>query len=106
LPFPESKFARVVVSPIVRVPVPDCNCAEQLAFEPPLDPEHDHDHGPEPLTVDDAPELQRFVAGALVKVPPFAEPHTPLTSAGAEQLAEPPPFAPVHDQFHGPAPVT
>ena len=51
--------------------------AEQLAVEPPFDPEQLHVHGPLPLTVVAVPALQRLVAGAEVNVPPFDEPHAP-----------------------------
>jgi hypothetical protein len=54
--------------------------AEQLAEDPPLMPVHFQDQGPEPLTVVGFPALQRFAAGSVVKVPPLAEPQTPLTT--------------------------
>jgi len=55
--------------------------AEQLAVVPPLLPAQLHDHGPLPLTVDAVPALQRLAVGALVRLPPFEEPHVPLTLA-------------------------
>ena len=55
--------------------------AEQDAVVPPLLPPQLHDHGPLPLTVDAVPALQRLAVGALVSLPPFEEPHVPLTLA-------------------------
>ena len=59
--------------------------AEHWALLPPLLPVQLHDHGPEPLTKEAVPALQRLVAGALLTVVPFAEPQAPLTGAGAPQ---------------------
>src|SRR5208283_4248623 len=80
--------------------------AEQLALDPPLDPAQLQLHGPLPETVEAEPALQRFELGALVKPCPFDEPHAPLTSRLAEQLAVDPPLDPAQDQFHGPVPVS
>lgn len=55
--------------------------AEQFAVGPPFAPVQLHVHGPLPLTVVGVPELQRLVAGAIVNVPPFADPQTPFTIA-------------------------
>ena len=54
--------------------------AEQLAVAPPFDPVQLHDQGPLPLTVLADPELHRPVVGAVVKIPLFADPHTPFTA--------------------------
>src|SRR5271157_3818799 len=53
--------------------------AEQLAVVPPPEPAHVQFHGPEPLTLEAVPALQRFAVGALVRSAPFEEPHPPLT---------------------------
>jgi hypothetical protein len=57
--------------------------AEQLALVPPLEPPQLHVHGPEPATDDAVPAEQRLVEGLDDAVMPFADPHTPLTGAGA-----------------------
>ena len=57
--------------------------AEQLALVPPLEPPQLHVHGPEPATDDAVPAEQRLVEGLDDAVVPFADPHTPLTGAGA-----------------------
>jgi hypothetical protein len=61
---------------------PNAN-AEQLAGVPPLEPPQLHVHGPEPATDDDVPVEQRLVKGADDALVPFADPHAPLTAAGA-----------------------
>ena len=53
--------------------------AEQVAVVPPPLPAQLHDHGPLPLTVDAVPVVQRLAVGALVRLPPFEDPHAPLT---------------------------
>jgi hypothetical protein len=53
------------------------------------------------------PLLHRPLAGALVNVSPFEEPHAPLTAGAAvvaEQEASPPPLTPEQTQYHGPLP--
>jgi len=85
--------------------------AEQLAVEPPLLPLQDQYHGPEPLTDEAVPKLQSPLLGALSSVWPLAPPHVPLTGGFggcllAEQLAVEPPLLPLHDQYHGPEPLT
>lgn len=60
-------------------PPPPLTLAEQLAVDPPFDPVQLHDQGPLPLTEVGVPALHRFVVGAVVKVPPFADPQTPFT---------------------------
>jgi hypothetical protein len=57
--------------------------AEQLAVVPPLEPPQLHVHGPEPATDDAVPAEQRLAEGLDDAVVPFADPHTPLTGAGA-----------------------
>ena len=61
--------------------------AEQLAVVPLLEPLQLHVHGPEPATDDAVPAEQRLVEGADDAVVPFADPHTPLTGAGAALTA-------------------
>ena len=53
--------------------------AEQVAVVPPPLPAQLHDQGPLPLTVEAVPALQRFAVGALARLPPFEDPHAPLT---------------------------
>jgi hypothetical protein len=67
--------------------------------------------GPLPLTVDDAPAVQRLAVGALVRVAPFEEPHAPFTGGAdativAEQIATVPPLLPAQVQLQGPLPLT
>ncbi len=59
--------------------------AEQLAVVPPLDPVQLHVQGPVPLTAVAVPALQRLVVGAVVKVPPLDEPHTPFTGVNVKE---------------------
>jgi hypothetical protein len=79
--------------------------------EPPLLPAQVQFQGPLPLTVDDAPAVQRLAVGALVRVAPFEEPHAPFTGGAdativAEQVATVPPLLPAQVQFQGPLPLT
>ena len=55
--------------------------AEHCAVVPPFDPAQLQLHGPEPLTAEAVPALQRLVVGVVEVVSPFAEPQEPLTSA-------------------------
>jgi hypothetical protein len=80
--------------------------AEQEAVVPPLPPAQLHDHGPEPVTDEAVPVLQRLVDGALPTVTPLADPQLPLTSSWAEHDAVEPPLVPVQFHDHGPEPVT
>jgi hypothetical protein len=57
--------------------------AEQVAVVPPLEPPQLHVHEPEPATDEAVPAEQRLVEGLDDAVVPFADPHTPLTGAGA-----------------------
>jgi hypothetical protein len=57
----------------------EASCATQVAVVPPLLPAQLHVHEPLPLTTDAVPALQRLVVGALGKLPPLEEPHTPFT---------------------------
>ena len=64
--------------------------AEQPSVEPPFAPVQVQLHGlPVPVTALAVPAVQRLVAGAVVKVPLFAEPQTPfwLNVATTEQFA-------------------
>lgn len=79
--------------------------AEQLAVEPPLLPVQVQDQGPDPLTEDALPALQRFAGGGALAIDvPLAEPQTPSTDGVfvAEQLAVEPPLLPVQVQAQGP----
>ena len=80
--------------------------AEQFAVDPPFVPVQLQFHGPLPENVEAVPAPQRFELGAVVKPCPFDEPHAPLTSRLAEQLAVDPPLDPAQVQFHGPLPET
>ena len=67
--------------------VHDCDAPEQLRFdehealEPPLLPEQVQLYGPEPLTPEALPTLHWLAEdGALVVLPPFAEPQTAFTA--------------------------
>jgi hypothetical protein len=53
--------------------------AEQVAVVPPLLPAQLQFQGPLPLTADAVPALQRLAVGAVDRLEPFEEPHTPLT---------------------------
>lgn len=77
--------------------------AEQLTVKALLDPAQVQLHGPVPLTTEALPALQRFDFGAVKKLCPFEEPHSPCRLA--EQLMVVPPFDPAQVQFHGPDPV-
>jgi hypothetical protein len=55
--------------------------AEQLAVVPLLEPVQDHVHGPEPVTLDAVPAVQRLVVGTVLTVVPLAEPQVPFTAA-------------------------
>jgi hypothetical protein len=55
--------------------------AWQATVVPPFDPAQLQFHGPEPLTGDAAPELQRPAVGADATVLPFAGPHWPFIAA-------------------------
>ena len=79
--------------------------AEQLAVDPPPDPAQVQVHGPEPLTAETVPALQRFAVGAEVKLWPLDDPQAPLTVKFAEQLAVDPPLDPAQVQVHGPEPL-
>jgi hypothetical protein len=79
---PQFPLTGVGVVGVVDPPDTDTD-AEQLAVVPPLVPPQLHVHGPEPATDDDVPAVQRLVEGLDDAVVPFADPHTPLTGAGA-----------------------
>src|SRR5258708_7950119 len=59
--------------------------AEQLAVVPPFVPVQNQVHGPVPVTVVAVPAEQRFMAGAVATVVPFALPHAPFTTALATE---------------------
>jgi hypothetical protein len=66
-------------TPGVGVGVEAVLFAEQFLLVPLFIPLQTHVHGPEPLTVDAIPALQRFVVGLVETVLPFAEPQTAST---------------------------
>lgn len=76
--------------------------AVQFAFDPPPDPLQDHVYVVAfVVTAVDVPALQRFVAGAVVNVPPFDVPHDPFTAHDGftmEQDAFVPPPEPLQFQ--------
>jgi hypothetical protein len=77
-----------VVGVVGGVDPPDTDAdAEQVAVVPPLEPPQLHVHGPEPATDDAVPAEQRLVEGLDDAVVPFADPHMPLTGAGAVPTA-------------------
>lgn len=55
--------------------------AEHCAEEPPFEPVHVHEKGPDPVTAEAEPELHRLAAGAVVTTAPFASPQAPLNSS-------------------------
>ena len=61
--------------------LPEGGEAEHCAVVPPFDPAQLQLHGPEPLTAEAVPALQRLVVGAVEVGAPFAEPQEPLTTA-------------------------
>jgi hypothetical protein len=63
-----------------NMPLVDESDAEQEAVIPPLEPVQLQVHGPAPATDEADPVEQRFVAGALLTVVPFAEPQVPFTA--------------------------
>jgi hypothetical protein len=76
---------------------------------PPFEPLHDQLKGPEPVTADADPALQRFAVGADGTGIPLAVPQAPFTGVGvkeAEQDAVVPPLLPAQVQLNGPVPVT
>ena len=60
----------------------DDSDAEHESEFPPLTPLHGHVHGPFPDTVPAVPAVQRLVVGAVEKLPPLADPHTPSIGVG------------------------
>jgi hypothetical protein len=75
--------------------------AEQVAVVPPLLPAQLHAHGPPPLRIDAVPAVQRLAVGALLSVPPFEEPHKPLTAVGEVLPPEEGVNVAYRDQFAG-----
>lgn len=70
--------AVITVPPDVSQVIPlDNNVAEQESELPPLIPSQGHVHGPVPDTAPAVPTAQRLVVGAVEKLPPSADPHTP-----------------------------
>lgn len=65
--------------------------AEQLAVVPPLTPEQVQLKGPEPVTLEELPIVQKPVVGAVYPAVPFAVPQAPFCISSAEQLASEPP---------------
>jgi hypothetical protein len=56
--------------------------AEQAVVVPPLEPAQVQPHGPEPVTEEALPVLQKPEVGTLFSVEPFEMPHAPFTAAG------------------------
>lgn len=88
---------RLMVGTIVNVPpllLPQTpftfRFARHVASLPPLLPKQVQLQGPVPVTFDVAPDEQRFVDGALIKLLPFAKPQFPLTCRVATQFSEVP----------------
>ena len=69
-----------------RVPVFAWRFAEHDAIVPPLLPAHVQLHGPEPVTDDAVPALQKLPVGAAVSVWPLLLPQAPLTGVGGIRL--------------------
>ncbi|CAK0752727.1 hypothetical protein CCP4SC76_2330002 [Gammaproteobacteria bacterium] len=63
--------------------------AEQLAVDPPLLPLHDQYHGPEPLTEEAVPALQRPLVGVLVNDWPLDEPQAPFVPVYSSSTSDP-----------------
>ena len=84
-----------------------CLLAEQLAIDPAQRPQVQV-QGPEPLTTEAEPALQRLEDGAEVNAPPLDEPQTPgLDNRVAVQVPElVPPPEPLQVQVQGPEPDT
>jgi hypothetical protein len=71
-----------------------------------LPPAQVQSHGPLPVTAEAAPVEHKYLVGFALIATPFAEPHDPLISSWAAQLAAEPPFDPAQVQANGPEPVT
>ena len=82
------------------------NGAEHNAVLPRLLPAHVQFHGPEPVTAEGRPVVQRPLDGVLLTATPLAKPQEPLIRTGAWHCAVVPPLLPLQDQVHGPLPVT
>jgi hypothetical protein len=80
----------------------EIRAAQVSSLLPPFNPVQLHVHNPPLLpTGVGVPALQRFVAGAVANVPPFAVPQAPLTTgAKAEQFTVAPPFDPLQLHVH------
>jgi hypothetical protein len=83
--------------------------AEHEPTPPPLLPEHDHAHGPSPLTALAVPLLHKPSTGMSFRLVPSAEPHAPstlldLVCKDAAQLTSTPPPLPPQVHCHGPSP--
>lgn len=93
-------------------PSPRQRSAEQGAFVPPSAPSQDQLQGPEPLSAEDVPVIQRpalATSVAVAKERPFAPPQRPFTGTAedvAVQGAFVPPPDPEQVQLHGPLPET
>jgi hypothetical protein len=101
------QFALTLLS--VGTMLKDEDDAPQEAAVPPFKPEQVHVHGPEPATEEAVPALHKLAVGALDNEVPLADPHAPLTAAGAskaEQEAVVPPFDPPQVHVQGPDPAT
>jgi hypothetical protein len=79
---------------------------EHDAVVPLFNPVQLHVHGPDPLTEDAVPAVQRLVVGIEPKLAPFDDPQAPLVMRLAEQLAFVPLYWPTQVQAQGPDPLT
>ncbi|TAL04119.1 MAG: hypothetical protein EPO08_02400 [Rhodospirillaceae bacterium] len=101
-----------VVGATVEAPKQDPVVAQDAEL-PPFDPVQLHAHGPDPLTAEAVPILQRPETGLLLAGAPLAGPQMPFTAFvidvncnAAEQEAFVPPSAPMQLHVHGPVPIT
>lgn len=88
-----------------HAPFTDTAGAEHAAFVPPPAPLQVQLHGPAPLTAVAVPVLHSPPDGAVAAGTPFAGPHAPFATSGAEQDAAVPPSMPRQLHVHGPLPL-
>ena len=113
VPFPPVGFAVQVTEPPIAVLSGETEQeadkteteAEHEAVEPPLEPVHDQDQGPEPETEEAEPAEQRLLVGADETLVPLAEPQEPFVLT-SEHDAALPPLEPLHVQVYEFAPLT
>jgi hypothetical protein len=76
------------------------------AFAPLFNPAQVHTYGPEPVTADAVPALQRPVEGVVVWAVLCDGPHSPLTVKFAWHESFVPPSRPLQFHVNGPVPDT